>query len=763
MMDKKDIQFRLERKFMSKKTARLFSMVCMVALAAGVLQAREYHVSVEGRNEKPNILLILIDDMGWKDMGCAGSAYYETPHIDRLASEGLRFVNAYSAAPVCTPSRGAIFSGKCPARTQLTTVFTGPAGPDDRLHDKSKYSGERDQYLEARHRHALPKAEVILAEALGDGGYTTGFFGKWHCGECPGYYPDERGFHVAKGYRTRAAGTSRSGHWMKTFHNYGAHLEGVDRDAYVADVLTSECMDFMAENRSRPFLAVLSHYLVHTPIQPKPDKLAHYKDKPTADQDNPGYAAMVSSVDDSVGRLLEALKKLNLDDNTLVMFTSDNGGLTPRCTSNYPLMGGKSFPFEAGMKVPFIVRWPGKIKPGLSEARVIGMDIYPTMLSAAGQPLRPEQHADGLDLMPLLTQGTPLKPRPLVFHYPHYTHATGPFSSIIEDDWKLIRFYNDEAGANLLYNLAGDPGEQVDQAADRPFKLKKLGSRLDALLMEMKAEMPVVNPDVKPGRKSSRKNLAFTKGLAEKERALFEARLHAQNETTAFYQGPKDKLHVYLLIGQSNMAGRAPYTDGEAGIMPGCYLLNKEDKWEAARNPLNRHSTVRKGLHMQKMNPGYTFAKKMMARDRHAAVGLVVNAKGGTSIKLWAKDTHFYGEAVRRTRIAMATGTLKGILWHQGESDAKDPRYLDKLKALVENLRKDLGAPSLPFVAGQICNVPLINRQIARLPEVLPFTGFAASEGLNTMDRWHFDADSMRLLGERYAKAIIACRDRRNQ
>ncbi len=160
---------------------------------------------------KPNILFVLIDDMGWKDIGCAGSTYYQTPHIDKLAFESMRFTNAYSAAPVCAPSRGAIFSGKCPARTQLTTVFSGPAGPDDRLYDKSKYRGEKDQYFEARNRHVLPYTEFILPQALADGGYRTGFFGKWHIGECAGYYPDDRGFHVAKGYRTKAAPTSRSG------------------------------------------------------------------------------------------------------------------------------------------------------------------------------------------------------------------------------------------------------------------------------------------------------------------------------------------------------------------------------------------------------------------------------------------------------------------------------------------------------------------------------------------------------------------------
>ncbi|MDF7806311.1 sulfatase [Pontiellaceae bacterium B12219] len=438
----------------------------------------------------PNILFIIIDDMGWKDIGISGSTFYETPHIDALAAEGMRFTNAYSAAPVCTPSRGAIYSGKCPARTQYTAVYNGKAGPDDRLQKKSKYSGEWDENFEALHRHALPAGEFILPQALAAGGYATGFFGKWHIGECEGFQPDDRGFDVAKGYRTSYVPTSRSGHWMKTFQQYGANLEGADPDAYVADVLTEECIDFITANKDKSWLAVLSHYLVHTPIQPKPEKMEHYRKKPETDQKNPGYASMVESVDESVGRVLEALEKLNLEKDTLVIFTSDNGGLTPNSTSNYPLLGGKSFPFEAAMRVPFIVKWPGKIKPGISEERIVGTDIYPTMLSAAGLPLRPEQHVDGVDLMPVLTQQARLEDRPIIIHYPHYTHATGPFSSIVSRDWKLIRFYNDSEGAYLLYNLADDPNEQTDLAATHPEKVTDLSSRLALALTEMKAEMP---------------------------------------------------------------------------------------------------------------------------------------------------------------------------------------------------------------------------------------------------------------------------------
>lgn len=221
------------------------------------------------------------------------------------------------------------------------------------------------------------------------------------------------------------------------------------------------------------------------------------------------------------------------------------------------------------------------------------------------------------------------------------------------------------------------------------------------------------------------------------------------------YQGASSKLHVYLLIGQSNMAGRAPFSDAEAGVVDRCYLLNGKGKWEPAKNPLNRHSTIRKGLGMQKMNPGYGFARSMLKKERGIAIGLVVNAKGGSRIDQWKKGTRFYSEAVRRAKEAQKTGTLKGILWHQGESDMKTADgYLEKLKTLIEDLRKDLGVPGLPFVAGQINDGKPINDQIAQLPAEVSGTGFASSEGLKAMDRWHFGTEAMKLLGQRYAEAM---------
>ena len=215
------------------------------------------------------------------------------------------------------------------------------------------------------------------------------------------------------------------------------------------------------------------------------------------------------------------------------------------------------------------------------------------------------------------------------------------------------------------------------------------------------------------------------------------------------------KMDLYLLIGQSNMAGRAPIAKEDEGVIERCFLLNGEDKFEPAKNPLNRYSTIRKGLNMQKMNPGYSFSKAMLKEDPKMTIGLVVNAKGGSSIKQWTRDSKFYKEALRRMEAAMKKGELKGVLWHQGETDHKDPEYLAKLKELVENLRKDLKSLKLPYVAGQVNDAKEVNDQIAKLSSELPHTGVVKSEGLTAMDRWHFDAKSMKILGERYAEEML--------
>jgi len=242
---------------------------------------------------------------------------------------------------------------------------------------------------------------------------------------------------------------------------------------------------------------------------------------------------------------------------------------------------------------------------------------------------------------------------------------------------------------------------------------------------------------------------------------LFQSLLSAKPD--ASYDGPKDELHVYLLIGQSNMAGRAKFSEKESEPIRDCYLLNAEDEFEPAKNPLNRHSTIRKSLKMQRMNPGYTFSQTMLKNRKGVSLGLVVNAKGGTKIGQWKKGSEFYQDAIERTRAAQKMGTLKGILWHQGEGNSGMPdTYLKHLSQLIEDLREDLDAPNLPFIAGQVFydaehkpNTKRINEEIAKLPDAVPFTGCVMSDGLSTSDHTHFDNEGMKLLGQRYAEEML--------
>ncbi len=467
------------------------------------------------RQGPPNFVLVLMDDLGWKDLGVTGSLYYQTPNIDRIARAGMLFNQAYSASPLCSPSRGALLSGKAPARTALTNVG-GLDDPYGGLHEITKpmeWPIGNTQNLEAYSRHVLPLEEVTIAEALAEDGYITGFYGKWHCGRHENFQPDKQGFRYADAWRglVEPDGSPISESTKGDVKNIGA--------------LTAAAVRFIEEQREHPFFLMICHFAVHRPLEAHPKLIEKYKALPKTDQNNPVFAALLESVDESVGTIDAALERYGLKDNTVFIFASDNGGLTLGDTSNYPLLGGKSFPYEAGMRTPFFIRWPARIEPGLqSDTRVIHMDLYPTLLEMAGLPLRPNQHLDGLSLMPLLLGGGALKKRDLFFHFPHPTHATGPFASIISNDWKLIRWYNDTSGAYSLFNLAEDPGELVDLADRLPQRIKELSDRLAQWQRETNAQMPRPNPNFDPSLPPVR-DKAFTRRLAMKERAEFERRL----------------------------------------------------------------------------------------------------------------------------------------------------------------------------------------------------------------------------------------------
>ena len=451
--------------------------------------------------KQTNFLFFLVDDMGWADIGANGSTFHETPHIDRLAKSGMRFTQGYAAGSVCSPTRASIMTGKHPVRVDITDWIPGQSNrPTNPL-------------LHPEDRHSLPLKEVTLAEALKQHGYQTFFAGKWHLGR-EGEWPTDQGFDINIGGHHKG---SPPGGYYAPWTNPA--LKAKHKGEYLTERLTAESAKFLdSRDKAKPFLLYLSYYNIHTPIQPYKKRIDHYKSKaeksftgPTpfevehdgktrTRQDNPALASMVAAVDDSVGALLDKLEELKLDDNTVVIFFSDNGGLStlgrigPGC--NLPLRAGKGWLYEGGIREPTLIRAPGITRPGsVSHKPMISMDFFPTMLHLAGLPLQPKLHVDGRSLLSQL-KGNDTGQRTLHWHYPHYHgSAWKPGASIRDGDWKLIEFYH--YNNFELYNLAKDPGERTDLAKRNPRKAAELRAKLSAWQKRMKAKMPVPNPDYK--------------------------------------------------------------------------------------------------------------------------------------------------------------------------------------------------------------------------------------------------------------------------
>ena len=459
------------------------------------------------RAGKPNIVLFLIDDLGWRDLGCQGSTFYQTPHIDQLAGEGARFTDAYAACAVCSPTRAAVLTGKYPARLLLTDWLpSGRWNPQARLQS-------------GRFIRALPLEEFTLAEALREAGYRTASIGKWHLGSEPFSLPEHHGFDVnVAGNGHGAPGNyffPYDGDWPIPTTDQRATwnvLADGQPGEYLTDRLTDEAVKFIRDQRDRPFFLYFPHYGVHTPLQAKPEMIAKYEQIPEAErQGKPAYAAMVESVDESVGRVLATLNELGLEKNTVVIFTSDNGGFY-NATSNAPLRANKGAYYEGGIRVPLIVKWPGVTQAGGVIAEpVTSTDLYPTCLAAAGLPQRPSQHRDGLSLQPLLAGEAPLGRKSLFWHFPHYNEhpSSVPSSVIRRGPWKLIETFDPEGLE--LYNLADDLGETNNLAAAMPELVADLRRELDAWRQDVGAEMMRPNPDYDPpavrpkkGKKSTR-------------------------------------------------------------------------------------------------------------------------------------------------------------------------------------------------------------------------------------------------------------------
>jgi len=450
---------------------------------------------------RPNIVVVLIDDMGWKDPGSYGSPYHETPNIDRLAENGVRFTQAYASSSICSPTRAALLTGKNPARLRITAAI--PIQGERRLKGPLPL-------LAAQYNKNLPLNEVTIAEALGEAGYASASIGKWHVNWNPEKGPTAHGFDVnVAGNRYGSTQTYFFPHkseWRMTadhpLHRWRLFKEGDGvKGEYLTDRLTDEAIEFIEQNRDQPFFLYLSHYAVHTPLQAKKGLVRKYRKKDgTKHQNNPTYAAMVDSVDRSVGRVMERLKKLDLTKETIVIFTSDNGGAAHSSSRPaHPLRGHKGNFYEGGIRVPLIIRWPGQADAGTTdETPVISTDLYPTILRMAGLKLRPEQHVDGRDLTPLLKGTDDLDRRTLVWHFPNYIgvpmpDAATPCTVLRRGKWKLHHYY--EQDRIELYNLEKDPDESANLARKYPDRVRALHKRLVEFRQEANVQMPVPNPE----------------------------------------------------------------------------------------------------------------------------------------------------------------------------------------------------------------------------------------------------------------------------
>jgi arylsulfatase A-like enzyme len=461
----------------------------------------------------PNILFILIDDMGWRDLGAYGSTFYETPNIDRLARQGVRFTQAYASCPVCSPTRASILTGKYPATLGIT----------DWIDWGGRVHPARGKLIDVPYIRHMPDGETTLADALAENGYATWHVGKWHLGG-EGHHPEDHGFQVNVG--GCHMGSPGRGYFSPWTIGGGLQEADVPEGTYLTDYLTDRAIDLIQQRGDQPFFLNMWYYSVHTPVQAKEEKIRKYEEKARAlglDQLEPFeengfypcehkrgkrivrrlfqsdavYAAMIESLDENVGRLLGALDEEGIAEDTLVVFTSDNGGLSsaegsPTC--NAPLAEGKGWMYEGGTREPLMVRWPGMVEANtLCECPVTSPDFYPTLLEAAGLDAKPDQHVDGVSLMPLLKGQPDLNREAIFWHYPHYGNQGGtPGSSIRQGDYKLIEFFEDDRVE--LYNLREDVGEGRDLASVDAERARAMRERLSAWQQEVGAKFPEPNP-----------------------------------------------------------------------------------------------------------------------------------------------------------------------------------------------------------------------------------------------------------------------------
>lgn len=459
-------------------------LLVRLSLGAMILVSTALSMAIAAPAAKLNVVLILADDFGWTDLSGYGSDFYQSPNLDQLAKEGMKFVQNYSACTVCSPSRAAILTGKYPARLHLTDWIPGqpPENPKLLVPDWTKY---------------LPLQEVTIARALHAAGYVTASIGKWHLGGAE-YYPEKHGFDLnLAGTHAPQPTTYFAPYKIPTLP------EGPDGE-YLTDRLGEEAQRYIEQQKDKPFFLYLPHFAVHLPVQAKQALTEKYRARrrPGQMQTNAAYAGMIESLDDAVGTVRKKLEELKLADHTVVIFASDNGGRVPT-TSNLPLRVGKGSCYEGGTRVPLIVYWPGVTKPGsVCETPVIGTDLFRTILDMVGVKEGGDRAVDSVSLVPLLRQTGAIKRDALFWHYPHYQHyqlgGTTPYGAVRMGDFKLIEFYDDMRVE--LYNLRQDIGESRNLAAQMPDKVEQLRSRLHAWRQEVGGQMPARNPNYDPSK-----------------------------------------------------------------------------------------------------------------------------------------------------------------------------------------------------------------------------------------------------------------------
>lgn len=504
----------IDTEMKNKRRLSSFALLSISAIAASPI----YASSILNDAERPNIIFILADDLGWSDLGCYGSTFYETPNLDRLAQEGIRFTNAYAACPVSSPTRASFQTGKYPARLHLTDYIPGGYS----VAKRKKLIDETCPVTPVAFEQNLPLEEITIAEALKVEGYQTAHIGKWNCSIDSLFFPHYQGYDI------NIAGCHKGGPgkggYFSPYNN--PYLTDGPEGEYLTDRLGDECVKIIRQFKGKPFFINLPFYQVHTPLLAKEDKIRYFEEKakrmglvsqteydlnpewkpkqPFQDdshkeriiQSNAKYAAMIASMDENIGKIIDELKRQGLYNNTIIIFTSDNGGLSTSegsPTSNKPLKCGKGFLYEGGIREPLIVRVPGmKRANSVCEHIITSTDYYPTILELTGSCLRPEQHKDGVSFMPILEGGTANKREAIYWHYPHYSNQGGrPSGAIRSKNYKLIQFY--DTGEVELYDVQKDISEQNNLLAKKPEVANRLLDKLNRWRTSVHADMPIKN------------------------------------------------------------------------------------------------------------------------------------------------------------------------------------------------------------------------------------------------------------------------------